>query len=295
MYEIYGNDGLLVTEFCRRYNCSVELIIDEINQFGTIHPNKTGNGILGNLVERRADIGFGGLSSWHGPLKYLSFSKPIQRDSVTCLTPKPRNASLRTVPIFGPSIDTKDDLAQSDLTWWQTHEAWVFSLILSENPTIKKLVSNFRSGSPSVLQELADQGNVAFAIGRLNKDHLLLGEWFTARNIHEYQVMREDLYEEYEISMATKTWPLMEQFDTLTMRTEEATIRYYQELNAIYESSDYDVQTAATNSRLQEPYTPHALNKDDLLGGFFIVCLGSIVAVIVFAIELSPIKTKSSK
>lgn len=57
--------------------------------FGIIYPNKTGNGILGNLVERRADVGFGGLSSWHGPYKYLAYSKPIQRDSVTCLTPKP--------------------------------------------------------------------------------------------------------------------------------------------------------------------------------------------------------------
>lgn len=44
-----------------------------------------------------------------------------------------RIASLRTVPLYEASIDTIDDLAQSGLTWLQTHEAWVLGLLLSEN------------------------------------------------------------------------------------------------------------------------------------------------------------------
>ncbi|XP_055633900.1 uncharacterized protein LOC129774216 [Toxorhynchites rutilus septentrionalis] len=385
MYEMSGINGLMMIEFCRRYNCSVELIIDEVSMWGRIEANKTGNGILGNLAERRADIGFGGMSSWYDALKFLSFSVPGERGGVTCLTPKPvlqpswrimliafsthvwlstivvffiilflnllmtrlkrtkinkqhfahsclnllaifilqpaslhrrnvsevllsvslllfafnlgniyssKNASLRTVPLLGPSIDTIDDLAQSGLPWLQAHEAWAFSLLHSENPAIMKLVSKFQVHSPLDLREFADQGNVAFATARLKYGHLMLGEWITAENVRKYQLMKEDLYFEHEVSMATKTWPLMEQFNKLTMRTIEASIRYYQEQDVIYKHSDFYVQTVAINSHLQEPNAPCALDLTALLGGFFMLGPGMLVAMIVFIVEITKVKSK---
>lgn len=44
-----------------------------------------------------------------------------------------RYASLRTVSLYGPSIDTIEELAESGLVWLQSHEAWVLSLVLSDN------------------------------------------------------------------------------------------------------------------------------------------------------------------
>ncbi|XP_055633898.1 glutamate receptor 1-like [Toxorhynchites rutilus septentrionalis] len=386
IYEMSGNDGLLVVEFCRRYNCTVELIIDDANMWGTIEKNKTGNGILGNLAKRRADVGIGGMNQWYKQLEFLSFSKPTQRGSVTCLVPRPglqpawkvmliafsipvwcstvavlfiilfmhhlmdqlnpsdpdqqsfiriclnlwaillqqtayirrrnvsdvilsmallmftfnliniyssRNASLSTVPLFGPSIDTIYDLAKSGFTLLQTHEAWVFSLRMSENPTIKKLVSKFQAQPPAVLRELADKGYVALIIGRMNNGHLMLGDWITRENVHSYQLIKDDLYYDYEISMATKTWPLMEQFNTLTIRTTEALIGYYQELNAIYESSDYHVQTTAINSRLRESNATGALNLSGMFGVFAILGLGLFAATIIFIMEITPVQSKS--
>lgn len=57
--------------------------------WGKIEANKTGNGILGDLAERRADVGCAAMNNWYELLQFLSFSTPIQTDSVTCLVPKP--------------------------------------------------------------------------------------------------------------------------------------------------------------------------------------------------------------
>ncbi|XP_055633899.1 uncharacterized protein LOC129774215 [Toxorhynchites rutilus septentrionalis] len=282
IYEMSGNDGLLVVEFCRRYNCTVELIIDDANMWGTIEKNKTGNGILGNLAKRRADVGIGGMNQWYKQLEFLSFSKPTQRDSVTCLVPRPRNASLSTVPLFGPSIDTIYDLAKSGFTLLQTHEAW---------PIIKKLVSKFQAQPPAVLRKLADKGNVALIIGRMNNGHLMIGDWVTRENVHNYQLMKDDLYYDYEVPMATKTWPLMEKFNMLIMRTTEALIGHYQELNAIYESSDYHVQTTAINSRLRESNATDALNLSGMFGVFAILGLGLFAATVIFIMEITTIQS----
>ncbi|XP_055633894.1 uncharacterized protein LOC129774211 [Toxorhynchites rutilus septentrionalis] len=381
IYQMDGVDGQMMVEFCRRYNCSMELQIEDVDMWGRINAN----GVFGNLVERQSDVGLGALGNWNDPFKYLIFSKPLQKGGITCLTPKPtllpswrvmliafsipvwiltflvffiivflhllmdrlnqtemnqqniarnflnllaiflqqtvnirkpnpsgdilnvmllmftfnlvntyssRNASLKTIPLFGPSIDTIEDLAQSDLIWLQMHDTWTLSLYSSENPTIIKLISKFRAESPPMLRELADQGNVAFAIARSNNGNLMIGEWITAENIHKYQVMKEDLFYNYDIFMATKTWPLMEQVNMLAMRTVEANIRQYQELNVIYKYGDYYVQTVVANSRLREPNAHRPLNVTDILVGFFALGARALLAIIAFVMENSSFKSK---
>lgn len=42
-------------------------------------------------------------------------------------------ASLRTIPMHKPAIDSKEDLAKSGMHWLQVHEAWSYDFRLSEN------------------------------------------------------------------------------------------------------------------------------------------------------------------
>lgn len=64
--------------------------IDEAGEWGEIFDNRSGNGIIGAVVERRAEIGVGALYSWYHESLYLSLSKPITRTGITCITPKPQ-------------------------------------------------------------------------------------------------------------------------------------------------------------------------------------------------------------
>lgn len=43
---------------------SIYIILDEAGEWGTIADNMTGDGVLGAIVERRADIGISALYSW---------------------------------------------------------------------------------------------------------------------------------------------------------------------------------------------------------------------------------------
>ncbi|XP_065072489.1 glutamate receptor ionotropic, delta-2-like [Ochlerotatus camptorhynchus] len=378
-FSMDGLNGLILVEFCRQRNCTIELVIDEVNMWGVILPNRTGNGIIGDVAERRADLGIGALSSWYNCYQYLTFSTPITRGSVTCLVPKPnlipgwklitmvfatsvylfifgtfcaivlvymliahfmirkieqksvlwnafnvlaifllqsaniRNrsaseailtvtvllyvmnmdgiysgkyASLRTIPIYEPAINTLNDLASSGIPWLQTHKAWSFSLLLSKNPMIVKLVTNFRAYPPSELRRIADQGGAAFALSHLNIGHLMLGEWITANNIHKYRLMREELFHEHEVAMGTKTWPLMERFNEVISRTGSGLLMHAQRLRIVFQYDDYFVHTVALNSHDREVNDPTALRLDDILGGLIVLGFGLLCAGAVFMMEV---------
>ncbi|XP_021705691.1 uncharacterized protein LOC110677943 isoform X2 [Aedes aegypti] len=376
-------------EFCRRRNCTIDLVVDSVNMWGVINPNRTGNGILGNVVERRADLGIGALSSWYHCYQYLAFSFAYERGGVTCVVPKPKQlprwkevamgfttsvymtifvtfcctvvvymlivrltiqeplertfawnvlnvlaiyllqatnivrsrsvsetllsvavlifsmnlatiylgkyASLRTIPMYEPAIDTKEELAKSGITWMQAHEAWSYSLRLSDNPTEVSLCSNFKVDVPPMLAQIADQGNSAFALARLHNGHLMLGDWINAGNIHKYQLMQNDLYYEHEVAMATKTWPLMERFNELLGQASDASLLLLQEYQNIFQYNDYYVQMVALNSHVRQPNEPKPLAMEDVMGGFIILGSGLLCASVNFMIEvwiLCPRKTK---
>lgn len=96
-------------------------LLDDIGEWGTILDNYTGDGVLGAVAERRADIGVGAFYLWylqiqskiilwskinlltitslmnvqfffrrHHEFLFLDFSAPISRSGVTNLCPKPR-------------------------------------------------------------------------------------------------------------------------------------------------------------------------------------------------------------
>ncbi|KAK9702662.1 hypothetical protein QE152_g29799 [Popillia japonica] len=54
-----GLDISILMELAKKLNMTVELVLDLTVQWGDIYNNFTGNGILGNLVMDRTDVGFG--------------------------------------------------------------------------------------------------------------------------------------------------------------------------------------------------------------------------------------------
>ncbi|XP_055543537.1 uncharacterized protein LOC129729082 [Wyeomyia smithii] len=97
---IDGTESKVFLEFCAKFNCSLDISLDEAGEWGEIFDNRTGNGIIGAVVERRADIGAGALYSWYHENQFLTLSKPISRTGVTCITPKPKLLSSWMTPIL---------------------------------------------------------------------------------------------------------------------------------------------------------------------------------------------------
>jgi hypothetical protein len=97
---IDGTENWIFLEFCKRINCSLKISLDEAGEWGVINENWTGNGIIGAVAEKRADIGVGALYSWFHESLFLSLSKPISRTGVTCITPKPHLIDPISTPII---------------------------------------------------------------------------------------------------------------------------------------------------------------------------------------------------
>lgn len=65
-------------------------VINDKDYWGEIYSNWSGNGLLGNLVEDKADIGFGALYTWEICYHYLDLSKPSVRTGIALLVPAPK-------------------------------------------------------------------------------------------------------------------------------------------------------------------------------------------------------------
>lgn len=66
------------------------IISDQAGEWGIINDNWTGNGIIGAIAERRADVGVGSLLTWASVYRFLGFTSAIRKVGITCIAPKPR-------------------------------------------------------------------------------------------------------------------------------------------------------------------------------------------------------------
>uniref|UniRef100_A0A182N544 Ionotropic glutamate receptor C-terminal domain-containing protein n=1 Tax=Anopheles dirus TaxID=7168 RepID=A0A182N544_9DIPT len=386
---IDGTESRLFVEFCAKLNCTLEISLDEAGEWGQIFDNRTGDGIIGALVERRADVGVGALYSWYHEFQFLALSKPISRTGVTCIAPKPlplsswltavlpfstplwlavigtflvstvfevlvsvvtrkfdphkrrrvdvcasvmevmsifilqavlmrtnRNpftsqmiligsllivglmvgnaysgglASVMTVPRFGKSIDTVQELAERNLRWGSTHDAWIFSIQLATQvraPTILKLLANFVTYPKDVLHEHAKKRSLAYSIERLPYGHYAVGEYITDEVSAQYEIMLEDIYWENCVAMGTKTWPLMNELDELTLVIFQSGIQRYWESQVVSKFSDNKVQHAISTSRHFDNPGPIALQPSHLIGAFFLLAVGLGLGSVCFLCEL---------
>ncbi|XP_038116675.1 uncharacterized protein LOC6050674 [Culex quinquefasciatus] len=85
-----GTEPTLILEFCRIHNCTIEASFDESAFWGEVFDNRTGTGLLGAVVERRADIAVAAIYFWRKPYDYASYTHHVSRSGITVLVPKPR-------------------------------------------------------------------------------------------------------------------------------------------------------------------------------------------------------------
>ncbi|KAF9809350.1 hypothetical protein SFRURICE_007281 [Spodoptera frugiperda] len=102
--EPLGRDGVeirIVDEFCRWLNCTVELVREDVDQWGEIYKNESGGvGVIGSVVEDRAHLGITALYSWYEEYRVMDFSVAGVRTAITCIAPAPRLLSSWEMPLM---------------------------------------------------------------------------------------------------------------------------------------------------------------------------------------------------
>nr|XP_053602899.1 uncharacterized protein LOC128670906 [Plodia interpunctella] len=308
--EPIGRDGTevrLVDEFCRWLNCAVEIIRNEDeHQWGEIYPNRTGVGILGNLVADRADIGIASLFYWYEEYVYLDFTTTTIRSAVTCVAPSPSItawllisglvidnayggglASVFTVPTYEPSIDTVQDLVDRGMEWGATEDAWVYSLNTSTDPFVKQLVSLFRVKSAEELKELSFTRKMAYPFEKLPGGNYAIRKYITKEALVHLSTMTEDFYYAYCVIMLRKSSPYTEKLNQLIGRLQESGLLLAWENQVALKYMNYEVQLQVRLSRLRKDGdTVEPLHFRQLVGVFFIYALGVLISVALFFMEI---------
>ncbi|XP_072940409.1 glutamate receptor ionotropic, delta-2-like [Epargyreus clarus] len=374
--EPLGRDGMemrIVDEFCRWVNCTVQLVRDDSHEWGEIYDNLTGVGVIGNVVEDRADIGITALYSWYEEFLVLDFSAPCIRTGITCIVPAPRllaswelpllpftlsmwiallftflyacvvltiargcstdkvclstfgmmitqsrpeaemsswrirritgwllitglildNAygggltSTFTVPKYEQSIDTIQDIVDRKLDWGATHDAWIFSITLSQEPLIRSLLNQFKTHPAEELKRLSFTRSMAFSIEKLPAGNYAVGEYITKEAVLDFTVMLEDFYYEQCVVMLRKSSPYTAKISQFIGRLHESGLMLAWETQVALKHLDYKVQLEVKLSRSKRDVENiEALAFRHVLGIFILYGLGVTISILSFLIEM---------
>ncbi len=55
---------ILTLNFCSKHNCTLEIVREDLEEWGDIWNNGSGLGIIGAVVGRRADVGMSSMLAW---------------------------------------------------------------------------------------------------------------------------------------------------------------------------------------------------------------------------------------
>ncbi|XP_050515858.1 glutamate receptor ionotropic, delta-2-like [Diabrotica virgifera virgifera] len=98
-----GSELYSMIIFAKYINATPELVINPKDYWGYIFDNWTGNGLVGNLADDKADIGFAALYTWEADYHFLDLSTALIRTGITCLVPAPKLAAGWLTPLFSYS------------------------------------------------------------------------------------------------------------------------------------------------------------------------------------------------
>ncbi|KAF6204285.1 hypothetical protein GE061_002625 [Apolygus lucorum] len=96
--DLDGVEVRILKAFCKHCNCVIKPVIDDF-LWGERFDNGTSNGIVGNVLQDKADVGVGAVYLWY--YDHLEFSYPYMPSRVTVLLPKPSPMPKWRIP-FAP-------------------------------------------------------------------------------------------------------------------------------------------------------------------------------------------------
>lgn len=89
-YFYEGLEGNILVNYCRRYNCSIEIVPCVYGEWGDIYSNFSGEGSLGLVVDRKVDIALNSMYLWQNVFVACGMSRTMSRSGITFLVPGPK-------------------------------------------------------------------------------------------------------------------------------------------------------------------------------------------------------------
>ncbi|CAH2236110.1 jg15106 [Pararge aegeria aegeria] len=196
-------------------------------------------------------------------------------------------ASTFTVPKYEKSVDTIQDIVDRRMEWGATHDAWIFSLMLSQEPLIKQLLSCFRTYPAEELMQKSFEKSMAFSIEKLPAGYFAIGEYITKEASLDYTIMLDKFYYEQCVVMMRKSSPYTDKINVLIGRLHESGLMLSWETQVALRYLDFKVQLEVKLSRSKRDVeNVEPLGFTHVLGIFCLYGLGVIMSVIVFILEI---------
>uniref|UniRef100_A0A0V0J120 Putative ionotropic receptor IR41a.2 n=1 Tax=Cydia pomonella TaxID=82600 RepID=A0A0V0J120_CYDPO len=196
-------------------------------------------------------------------------------------------ASSFTVPKYEASVDTIQDLVDRKMEWGAPVDAWLYSMILSEEPLIKSAISQFKVYPPETLTKKSFTRSMAFSIERLPAGSFAIGEYITKEGAKNLELMVEDMYYEQCVVMTRKSSPYTAKLTELVGRLQQSGLLLCWETQIALKYLDFKVQLEVRLSRTKKDIDGvEPLNVKQLLGIYLLYFGGLSISIVVFIAEL---------
>ncbi|KAK4885516.1 hypothetical protein RN001_001787 [Aquatica leii] len=156
-------------------------------------------------------------------------------------------------------INNVFDLANSDINWGATQNAWIYSILEEERSDYVKLLRKFIATSEENLLQFAEKNQFAFSIERLPSGQFAVGNYITEDIVQNLRLMHEDLYWEYCVFMLRKSSPLLYPLDKLINRLNEVGLIKFWEKKAAQTHMNLRVQNIVGYYRASQTKQPNSV------------------------------------
>ncbi|XP_050669006.1 glutamate receptor ionotropic, delta-2-like [Leptidea sinapis] len=202
-------------------------------------------------------------------------------------------ASTFTVPKYESSIDTIQDMVDRRLEWGATHDAWIFSLLSSQDPMIKKLIQQFRTYDFETLKKKSFTRELAFSIEKLPAGYFAIGEYVSEQAVRDLSIMLEDFYYEQCIVMARKSSPYTSKLNDHIGRLHESGLLLAWETQIAMQHLNYAVQLGVKLSRSKHDVeSVEALSLRQVVGIFIIYGISATFSILTFCGEIIVVRNQ---
>ncbi|CAK1604258.1 unnamed protein product [Parnassius mnemosyne] len=196
-------------------------------------------------------------------------------------------ASTFTVPKYEKSIDTVQDIVDRKIEWGATHDAWIFSLTLSQEPLMKQLVSQFKTYSFDELERKSFDRSMAYSIEKLPAGYYAIGDYITEKAVLDFMIMLEDFYFEQCVIMLRKSSAYTNKINQLIGRLHESGLLLAWERQVALQHLNYKIQLEVKLSRSKKDVDKiEPLAVRHFLGVFILFGTGVLISFMVLISEI---------